>query len=253
MRVSRVAVAVAVAAVVASAARAGESPYFPLQEGWHWEFVGDGGDQAVSWVAGVQEVQGVQTTVLHWQFSGDTNEYLEQYYTVADDGTVLIHRFWNREAELMRSFDPPVILLPASLGPDASWCTTVQDYYDLEGTLPAGDPFELCFRVYAVEDVHVPAGDFTAFGVEQFLPNASSAPARDALGRLVSRLGEYATDWYAVGVGEVILSIYQRFELASYSQPPTPARSTTWGAIKRPFLPNRALQQPAVAPRGSHQ
>lgn len=233
MRNRLVSIVVVLAALVwiGPVARA-ENPFFPLQQGWEWEYTGDGGDNVTAWVAGINVVQGIETTVLHWQYSGEVDDYLEQYYTIGNDGAVLIHGFWNQTAELMRSFTPPIVLLPASLTLGAEWCTTVQGYLDLEGTLPDGDPFDLCLRVNAVETVHVPAGDFTAFGVGQFLPPGTDDTKRLTFGRPSGSKDEFSSDWYAAGTGEVILAAYQRFELRSFSSPPTPSRAATWGRLK---------------------
>jgi hypothetical protein len=214
-----------------------DSPYFPLAEGNWWEYVGDEGDSALVWVAGVQEVQGQITTVLHWQYSGEAHDYLEQYYTIAPDGAVLFHGFSVVPAGLTISYDPPFVLLPALLGLGNQWCSTTQAYRDLTGTVPDGPPFQVCFMVYSVDQLHVPAGDFSAFGIGQTSPPVvlGLVAGRDVMGRLASRNRSYATDWYAVGVGEIALRIYQYFELLSWAQPPTPASRTTWGAMKANF------------------
>jgi hypothetical protein len=214
-----------------------DSPYFPLAEGNWWEYAGDGGDSTHAWVAGVQEVQGQVTTVLHWQYSGGVNDYLEQYYTIAPDGAVLFHGFSAVTAGLTVSYDPPLTFLPPSLGPGTQWCSTTQAYRDLSGTVPDGPPFQVCFLVYSIGQLHVPAGDFSAFGIGQTAPPVvlGRMAGRDVVGRLTYRRLADATDWYAVGVGEIALRGYQYFELLSWAQPPTPASRTTWGALKTNF------------------
>lgn len=235
----------------AATARSLVSPYFPLQVGYRWEFTGDGGDHGVAWADGVREVQGVETTVLHWQYSGTVQDYLEQYYTISPDGSVLIHGFSNEGVGLTRSFRPPLVVLPSSLGLGTQWCSTAQDYFDLAGTMPTGDTIEVCFTVYSVDDLHLPAGDFTAYGVGQFLPQGTPKrlSGHDILGK-PSALGDPgATEWYAAGVGTVAFRIYQYFELSSWSQLPTPTIGTTWGGMKNAFMPGHDLRTAGVSPR----
>jgi hypothetical protein len=121
------------------------------------------------------------------------------------------------------------------------WCTAVQSYSDLEGTVPVDDPFEICFRVYAVQQVQVPAGEFTSFGVGQFVepPARPHFQSRDELGRPVFGGRGAAEDWYTANVGVIAFQIYQRFELSAWTNPGVPNGECTWGAIKTRFWSNR--------------
>jgi hypothetical protein len=233
-------------------ARPSDSPFFPLIQGWRWTFVGDGGDSAVAWVDGIRQVQGQETIVRHWQFFGEYDEYLEQYYTVDQMGNVLMHGLWSGDAGLSYSFRPPILYLPSSLGAGSEWCTNVQDYSDLEGTKPVGEPHDVCFRVYSIDQIELPSGMVTAFGIGSYLPDSlrwrSSVLQRSSVCPRSSGRGIFswldgrpidfdATNWYTAGIGEVAFRAYQRFGLVSWTEPPTPVRRTTWGAIKSAFLP----------------
>ena len=229
---------------------ASESLYFPLQDGCWWEYLGDGGDHCRAWVDGTQTVQGQVTTVLHWQYSGEIQENLYQYYSVDSTGAVLFHGFYN-DAGLTASYDPPFVLLPPSLGLGSEWCTTTQPYWDLEGTTPMDDSVEVCFRVASIGQLDVPAGQFTAFGVRQFVPESMASPVAglDVLGRPTLEGSRGATDWYSENVGEVALRIYQYFALSGWSGQPVPITRLSWGALKSGYLPNNGLQTAGASPR----
>lgn len=237
----RVLLVLAFSALFAGTFAAAESPYFPLSEGWSWTYTGDGNDIASAWIEGVQQVQGIETTILHWQFTGVMNDYVEQYYTVDIEGNVFIHGGHAVDVGLIASYDPPILYLPSSLALNTEWCSTFQMYEDLEGTIPVGDSLEICFKVYSVDQLTVPAGTFMAYGVGQFLPGTLMNPSveRDVFGRRNDWIGRNASDWFAEDVGAVYFNIYQSFELVSWTEPPTPERSTTWGEIKALFLPHQ--------------
>ncbi|RPJ24911.1 MAG: hypothetical protein EHM35_15980, partial [Planctomycetaceae bacterium] len=143
---------------------------------------------------------------------------------MSSDGQVLCHGFNNETAELTCSYDPPVVYLASSLELGEQWCSTSQAYEDLEGTVPLGSPVEFCLQVYSVGDLFVPAGTYVAHGVGQFLPGSAAAgfAGYDRFGRRTVSEGRDATDWFAAGVGEIALRLYQYFELSSWSGPATP-------------------------------
>jgi len=234
-------------ACLAASGHAQESPFFPLAEGYQWEFVESGGDRAHVWVGGTQVVQGEETTVLHWQFSGQNHDYLEQYCTVSADGEVLFHGFDNATAGFTLSYTPPFVYLASSLELGAEWCTTTQAYSDLEGTVPFGDPMEICLKVFSVGGLVVPAGSYVAHGVGWFLPG-SRMPGVDMFGRRTVAGGRDATDWFAAGVGEIAFQLNHYFQLSSWSGPSTPVLLGSWGGLKSSFLPNNGLQAAGASP-----
>lgn len=179
----------------ASEVLAADSEYFPLDTGWQWEYAGDGGDAITTMVNGLQQVQGVQTIVLHWQYAGGNDGELEQYYSVGDDGSVYFHGFNLDNGDIVISYRPPFLFLPPSLNVGDRWCTVTQAFHGLNGDTPDGAPFETCSEVMAFEEREVPAGTFPSYGVLQnyaasqrqnFAPDAeamSFLEGRDLFGR----------------------------------------------------------------------
>jgi hypothetical protein len=228
----------------ASEAPAAESQYFPLAEGWQWEYAGDEGDATTTMVDGLQQVQGTQAIVLHWQYADGNDDELEQYYSVAEDGSVYFHGFNLDNGDIVISYRPPFLFLPPALNVGDRWCSVTQPFVGLNGDVPDGGPFEVCSEVLSFEELDLPAGIFPAYGVLQVYALTGSSDLdqgvatvfseRDVFGRPSSGRG-MVTDWYSSGVGTVALDIYQYFELSSYLEPPTPVQSATWGSVKHTF------------------
>ena len=159
-------------------------------------------------------------------------------WLLAFDGSVLLAGFHSPSAGLGFVYEPPIRYLPV---PPALGDQPFQPiaYYDFttDALLFSG-----AVRIDVLEDVwlSLPAGTYHSFGVGQYvpLPGPAAAGARLTLdGRVVTSTSKsigilQPTDWFSEGVGTVMYSSGELYQLGSVGGP-TPTAKSSWAAIKR--------------------
>lgn len=173
----------------------------PLAFGWTWSY-DDGTTQIHSAVLGDGNVQGRDVRELRHEVVGV--EVYRNYWSRDAAGNVYLHGFYNDTASLARSYDPPVLWLPADLDVGTNWQTAVDVYADLEGF----DLNSVIVFSYSVTDhqiLDLPAGVFDAWGVtDDGRYDTSAFSAFSVTGRRLDVGKAIPLDrWYSHGVGLV--------------------------------------------------
>jgi hypothetical protein len=225
------ALALALSSVTAVAAS-----YLPLVTGRTWMYQGDQGGHQTEVMTGTTTLHGRTVWVKHYDEGVDAG--LENYWLLAFDGSVLLAGFHSPSAGLGFIYEPPIRYLPV---PPALGDQPFQpiEYYDFttDALLFSGT-----VRIDVLEDVWLtlPAGTYHSFGVGQYvpLPGPAATGARRTLdGRVVASTSKsigilQPTDWFSEGVGIVMYSSGELYQLESVGGP-TPTAKSSWTAIKR--------------------
>jgi hypothetical protein len=208
--------------------------YFPLRVGNQWSYSGSAGGAEVQTVTGTTEILG--TTVFVVRFSQSTNnEGLEDYWSVAADGDVMLSGFFRSNEGWGFAYDPPVVLVHPPLAVGSQWIAPTTIYNLPDGTLFGDVTFGL--QVYEEVVLTVPAGNFPAFGIGQFIPGSGTGSMPSSLQGQYTLTGERvagvspATDWWTEGVGRPRYVSDQVYDLESYGIP-TPSLASSWGSLK---------------------
>lgn len=202
--------------------------YLPLDLGVTRQYVGDEGGAETLVVTGTRTLFGTEVKVISYQNS-TVNEGLENYWTTAPDGDVLLWGFYRNVEEFGRVYQPPVRMVDAPLSVGRQWATTFAIYtfpgYVVQGT--ATYPLE----VYTEGPVSVPAGTYSAYGIG--LGNPPLLAGHTITGEVVTGdiREDVATDWWSDGVGRVQYDLDRRYQLLS-ADPPTPTTGISWGRVK---------------------
>lgn len=215
-------------------------PWMPTDAGWRWGFEGPLGARDSSVSRGLDDFDGVQAIRIEHMIGADAG--LQQYWIdsgSADAGSLLFAGFFRTGENTGVRYEPPMRFMrgPAVVGDN--WIVTTTPISLPDGL--AGGPITLEFRVMEVIE---PGLVGEAFGVSYVVPLLGGARALPGgftvLGRRITGDAtmtglppEEPLDWFAAGFGQVR---YRRggdlFVLTSVDAP-VPARSSTWGRIKR--------------------
>jgi hypothetical protein len=214
--------------------------WYPLDGGDTWEYVDGYGVHHFEIINGTMQL--LSRTVTVRTYIGGFDDGLENYWLAGADGSVLLAGFNSRQAGLALAYDPPIAMLvpPPALG--QTWSTHTVAY-----RLPDMSVYSVFdYPLSVQEDVQltVPAGIFHAFGIGPPPPGAGSVATIDLpSGRVLSldgRSGKVAgtagssnaTDWYAVGIGEVQYLAISLNQLVNLSLP-VPTAVVSWGRLKQ--------------------
>ena len=208
--------------------------YLPLQLGNRWEYTSPEGDETRE-VTGTFDLWGEEVYVIGYPESVH-NLGLENYWTTNVEGDVFVWGFWVDEEEWGVLYSPPIPVVDTPLYLDKTWSHTF-DTYVLPDTTYAGQN-EIGFRVYWEGVLSVPAGDFFAYGIGQYLPvGPGFLGDRCISGELaVDQHREEPTCWYSDGVGEIQYWTSDVYRLVDFGQPVAVAQ-TSWGAVKALYGP----------------
>ena len=216
----------------ASAGSASAESYFPLQLGntWHYSSEKDGAE--VQSISRTDVVHGRDVFVNSFVAS-KLNLGLDQYWFEGPDGDLFLVGFYRKLDGFGRLYDPPLLWLDAPLALGREW-TSSSDVISLPDMTVLGT-IQIGQRVYEAGPITVPAGTFEAFGVGQLIPRTDPMEtlASTRLDGTRPTAGTNASEWYAVGVGEIQYG-FGAFQLTAY-EVPTEALASTWGRVKRAY------------------
>jgi hypothetical protein len=228
IHVVRVSLAILTCALVTQPALA-DPDYLPLQVGNTWSYEGSGGYAETMTVIGTTEVLGEVVSVIDYSAS-TSNEPLENYWTRASDGDVMLWGFFrDEEGGWGLAYDPPIrwVDVPAVVG--ATWACTTQ-VYALPGEIPEGE-MVLEYTVWWGGVLSPPAGSFQAIGIGFADPWELGTKLRGYApdGRVLGARSE-PSRWLSDGVGLVQYDYDALYELVSFGT--TPVDVATWARVK---------------------
>jgi hypothetical protein len=217
----------------------GRTEFLPLEEGYSWVYEGIAGLGETQTVVGRSMLFGESVFVIRVHDS-DSNEGLENYWTVSPEGHVLLWGYFRVKEDFGRLYFPPVRLLdyPPSLG--KTWTTTFR-VYELPDTLYTGIS-ELVYLVYDEGVIDVPAGSFFSYGIGTVHGDMKGlSPANyDLFGRTSEGVGErrLADKWWCYGIGLTQYLANDLYQLVEFTGP-TAIQESSIGRIKALFSTER--------------
>jgi hypothetical protein len=210
--------------------------YLPLQMGNRWEYTSSEGDETRE-VTGTIQLWGEEVYVIEYPESV-FNLGLENYWTTNPEGDVFLWGFWRDDDTWGMLYFPPIPMADAPLYLNKTWSHTFA-VYELPDTNYIAEN-EIGFAVYSEGIISVPAGDFYAYGIGQFLPLGAGVLGDHSVTgeRVFDEPRQEPTHWYSDGLGEVQYQATDLYQLVSFDQPVAVAQMS-WGAVKALYAPAR--------------
>jgi hypothetical protein len=217
------------------AAPAAAEDYLPLETGNFWSYVTQNGDHEMRVVAGqVPILQGTPYAIEYLISPNDQG--LVNYWSLGPDGDVLLWGFFRDGWGYV--YQPPVVLVDAPLVVGKNWSTTL-DVISLPDTTYITTA-EFQYVAAEAQDVTVPAGTFSSFGIDSPDPDTKSLlDGRYTLwGTKVNDKANAELTWYSLGVGIVQEKFSDLLMLETYTDQPVATEVTTWGGVKALYRGN---------------
>jgi hypothetical protein len=220
---------VAIALGIPAGATAARAEFFyNLDVGLAWEYDGHQGEHDRQEVTRTDDLDGVEVRVIRF-FESTYNEGLENFWSVSEEGDLLLWGFDRTLEGIGFLYDPPVAWVDAPLEPGKEW---TQDFsiYSLQDGSYVGEG-RYVFHVRSAGDVEVPHGTYYAYEVEATGSMEWDQPlSLSACG--LRNVTVRTTDWWSEGIGRIRYDSGPESYLLTDFIRPTPVRETSWGRIK---------------------
>jgi hypothetical protein len=210
--------------------------YMPLDPGTQWIYGSPTGPERDTVVAvGPAVFDGVNVIELRYR---GFNNGLSNFWTVSADGTVSFHGFDRPAESFAYHYIPPIRFVHPPVEVGATWRDTVLFHCVRDCSGGDSDPVVFVVTVNSIGPLTVPAGTFTAAGIELATEFAAALPARgSARYSIFGTKVTAATDavsggpmyWWADGVG--LIQYPDGWNLVDFARP-TPVKTASWGRIK---------------------